>query len=200
MVHSPDPLEDTLKRPITTILPSITTTHHDGGLPSLLSYSSAACRRIGSNTRDGEGWLRVLEEIRRTILWFGWRWPRQSSLRQKDETEMECRPFAACTRDGYVALLPLPPPNSMGLRHQELCSKETKKDKEQKGRDMHKLRCGKWWKDNQGGGQERVCKATQWHQALCHQWSWQRQHEGGWRQWKKHIRQWNCKRQQEDEH
>ncbi len=39
MVHSPDPLEDTLKRPITTIPPSITTTHHDGGLPSPLSYT-----------------------------------------------------------------------------------------------------------------------------------------------------------------
>jgi hypothetical protein len=33
-------------------------------------------------------------------------------LRQKDETETECRPFAACTRDGYVALLPLPPPTA----------------------------------------------------------------------------------------
>ena len=41
MVHSPDPLEDTLKRPITTIPPSITTTHHDGGLPSPLSYTLA---------------------------------------------------------------------------------------------------------------------------------------------------------------
>jgi hypothetical protein len=41
MVHSPDPLKDTLKRPITTIPPSITTTHHDGGLPSPLSYTLA---------------------------------------------------------------------------------------------------------------------------------------------------------------
>jgi hypothetical protein len=43
MVHSPDPLEDTLKikRPITTIPPSITTAHHDGGLPSPLSYTLA---------------------------------------------------------------------------------------------------------------------------------------------------------------
>jgi len=39
MVHSPDPLEDTLKRPITTIPPSITTTHNDGGSPSPLSYT-----------------------------------------------------------------------------------------------------------------------------------------------------------------
>jgi hypothetical protein len=41
VVHSPDPSEDTLKRCITTILPSITTTHHDGGLPSPLSYTLA---------------------------------------------------------------------------------------------------------------------------------------------------------------
>jgi hypothetical protein len=41
MVHGPDTFEDTLKRPITTIPPSITTTHHDGGLPSSLSYTLA---------------------------------------------------------------------------------------------------------------------------------------------------------------
>jgi hypothetical protein len=34
MVHSPDLFGDALKRPITTIPPSITTAHHDGGLPS----------------------------------------------------------------------------------------------------------------------------------------------------------------------
>jgi hypothetical protein len=37
VVHSLDPNEDTLKRRITTVLPSITTAHHDGGLPSPLS-------------------------------------------------------------------------------------------------------------------------------------------------------------------
>ncbi len=42
VVHSPDPSEDTLKRCIaTTVPPSITTTHHDGGLPSPLSYTLA---------------------------------------------------------------------------------------------------------------------------------------------------------------
>jgi hypothetical protein len=41
MVHCPDPSKDTLKRHITTVLPSITTTHHDGGLPSPLSYTLA---------------------------------------------------------------------------------------------------------------------------------------------------------------
>ncbi len=41
VVDGPDLLEDALKRPITTIPPSITTTHHDGGLPSPLSYALA---------------------------------------------------------------------------------------------------------------------------------------------------------------
>ena len=41
MVHSPDLSEYTLKRRITTVPPSITTTHHDGGLPSTLSYTLA---------------------------------------------------------------------------------------------------------------------------------------------------------------
>jgi hypothetical protein len=41
VVHGPDPFEDTLKRPITTIPPSITTTHCDGGLPSPLSCAFA---------------------------------------------------------------------------------------------------------------------------------------------------------------
>jgi hypothetical protein len=41
MVHGQDPFEDALKRPITTIPPSITTRHHDGGLPSPLSYTLA---------------------------------------------------------------------------------------------------------------------------------------------------------------
>jgi hypothetical protein len=41
VVHDPDTFEDALKRPITTIPPSITTTHHDGGLPSPLSYTLA---------------------------------------------------------------------------------------------------------------------------------------------------------------
>jgi hypothetical protein len=41
VVHGPDLFKDALKRPITTIPPSITTTHHDGSLPSPLSYTLA---------------------------------------------------------------------------------------------------------------------------------------------------------------
>jgi hypothetical protein len=40
-LHCPDLFKDALKRPITTIPPSITTTHHDGCLPSPLSYTLA---------------------------------------------------------------------------------------------------------------------------------------------------------------
>ncbi len=41
VVNSLDPSKDTLKRCITTVLPSITTTHRDSGLPSPLSYTLA---------------------------------------------------------------------------------------------------------------------------------------------------------------
>jgi hypothetical protein len=41
VVLGTDPFEDALKRPSNTIPPSITTTHHDGGLPSPLSYTLA---------------------------------------------------------------------------------------------------------------------------------------------------------------
>ena len=59
---------------------------------------------------------------------------------------MECWPFAAYKRDGYVSLLPLPPPNSVGLPHQKLCSRESDKDEEEKGRESHKLHRGVWQK------------------------------------------------------
>jgi hypothetical protein len=41
MVHGPYPSKDALKRPITTIPPFITTTHHDGSMPSPLSCTLA---------------------------------------------------------------------------------------------------------------------------------------------------------------
>jgi hypothetical protein len=41
VVLGTDPFKDALKRPSTTIPPSITATHHDGGLPSQLSYTLA---------------------------------------------------------------------------------------------------------------------------------------------------------------
>jgi hypothetical protein len=41
VVYGLDPFKDALKRPITTIPPSITITHHDGSLPSQLSYTLA---------------------------------------------------------------------------------------------------------------------------------------------------------------
>ena len=70
MVHGPDPFKDALKRPITTIPPSITTAHHDGGLPSPLFYTltdddpplpSTHTQRLRQNLRErnrfqNDGW------------------------------------------------------------------------------------------------------------------------------------------------
>jgi hypothetical protein len=70
MVHSPNPNKDTLKRRIPTVPPSITTTHHDGSLPSPLSYTladdnpplpSTPTQRSRQNVRDrrlfqNDGW------------------------------------------------------------------------------------------------------------------------------------------------
>jgi hypothetical protein len=61
VVYGSDPFEDALKRPITTIPPSITTTHHDGGLPSPLSCALAndnppipsTPKRLRLNSREG---------------------------------------------------------------------------------------------------------------------------------------------------
>ncbi len=72
MVYGPDPFEDALKRPITTIPPSITITHHDGGLPSPLSYTlandnfplpSMPTQRLQQNLRErcqfqNDGWTK----------------------------------------------------------------------------------------------------------------------------------------------
>ncbi len=62
VVYGPNPFKDALKRPITTILPSITTTHHDCGLPSPLSCAlfndnppipSTPTQRSRQNLRNG---------------------------------------------------------------------------------------------------------------------------------------------------
>jgi hypothetical protein len=72
MVHSLDPSKDTLKRRITTVPPSITTTHHDGSLPSPLSYTlannnpplpSMPTQHLRQNLRDrclfwNDGWTK----------------------------------------------------------------------------------------------------------------------------------------------
>jgi hypothetical protein len=61
VVHGPDLFKDALKRPITTIPPSITTTHHDGGLLFPLSYTlsddnpplpSMPTQRLQQNLRE----------------------------------------------------------------------------------------------------------------------------------------------------
>jgi hypothetical protein len=73
VVLGPDPFEDALKRPITTTTSSPTaTTHHDGGLPSPLSYTladddpplpSTCTQRSRQNLRErnrfrDDGWTR----------------------------------------------------------------------------------------------------------------------------------------------
>jgi hypothetical protein len=72
VVLGTDLFEDALKRPITTIPPSITTTHHDGGLPSPLSYTladddpplpSTRTQRLRQNLRErnrfrNNGWTK----------------------------------------------------------------------------------------------------------------------------------------------
>jgi hypothetical protein len=58
----------------------------------------------------------------------------------KDKTEMDCQTVAAWTRDGYVALiLPIFLPSTAWVLHQDLCSKETEGEKEEKDRESHKL-------------------------------------------------------------
>jgi hypothetical protein len=72
VVHGSDPFDDALKRHITTIPPSFTTTHHDGGLLSPLSYTladdnpplpSTGTQRSRQNLRErnqfcNDGWTR----------------------------------------------------------------------------------------------------------------------------------------------
>ncbi len=92
----------------------------------------AACRRIGSETRDGEGWWGVLDKIRETIwtnsramfIWNGWQQPRLCASRWKDRTEMECWTVTACKRDEYVALLPISLHPTAQVLWQDLSSKE----------------------------------------------------------------------------
>jgi hypothetical protein len=115
MVHSPDLLEDTLKRPITTIPPSITTTHHDGGLPSLLSYTladdnpplpSMRTQRSRQNLRErrqfrNDGWTKweavqladELEATREMVKgdWECWKKSEEQSDSDEDDQDKTCQ-------------------------------------------------------------------------------------------------------------
>ncbi len=104
MVHGSDPFKDALKRPITTIPPSITTTHHDGGLPSPLSYTladddpplpSTRTQRLRQNLRErnqfrNDGWtkweaVQLADELEAT--------------RAKAKADWECRKEADKQRE-----------------------------------------------------------------------------------------------------
>ena len=88
-----------------------------------------------------------------------------------------------------------PSPSPQQCRSHTKTSPEMKW-KEKRRKINRKLPCGKWWKVNQGGGQGCMCKAAQWHQALCDQWSQQGQHGGRTQPWKKPNEQWNNSKQQ----
>ncbi len=105
---------------------------------------SAAPGQIQSKTSNEEGWLGVLEEIRGRIrmilqtpfIWFGWWRQRRCPSRWKDKTEVDCQTVAAWTRDGYVALLlPISLPSLARVPQQDIYSKETEGEKEEKDRE-----------------------------------------------------------------
>ena len=62
---------------------------------------------------------------------------------------MECRPFAAYKRDGYVALLPLPPPNRIGVSH-------TKNSAQRNRRKTRRKRAGKFISCTVGSGEKLI--------------------------------------------
>jgi hypothetical protein len=187
MVCSPDTFEDALKRPITIIPPSITTTHHDGGLSSPLSYTladdnpplpSTPIQRLRQNLRErrqfqNNGWtkweaVQLADELEATqemvkADWECWKKleerfkqihgtflsdldeddqdkaHRDERIRLRWNVELSQHAQEMDMSSHFLSL----PPNSRGLPHQELCSKETEKDEEQKSREIHKLRRGK---------------------------------------------------------
>jgi len=94
MVHSPDLLEDTLKRTITTIPPSITTTHHDGGLLSPLSYTLANDDPSLPSTRTQRSRQNIRERGRfRNDGWTKW----EEAVQLADADELEAKQAMAKT-------------------------------------------------------------------------------------------------------
>jgi hypothetical protein len=85
VVHSPDPFKNALKRAITNIPPSITTTHHDGSLPSPFAlrpcqqrpsppFPSTLTQRLMQNLRDSfEMTARQNGNGRQCSSWTNWK-------------------------------------------------------------------------------------------------------------------------------
>jgi hypothetical protein len=129
VVHSPDPTKDTFKRRITTVPPSITTTHHDGSLPSPLSYTLAAddpplpsmpTQRSRQNLRDrrlfqndGQKKWEALQltdklEAKQEMMKADWEcWKKKKQFEQihgpilfdLDDNDQEQAHWDACTRE-----------------------------------------------------------------------------------------------------
>ncbi len=82
VVHSLDPSKDTLKRPITTVLPSITNAHHDGGLPFPLSYTLANDNPPPPSIPT----QRPRQNLRDRRLFWNW-WTKWEAVKLADELE-----------------------------------------------------------------------------------------------------------------
>jgi hypothetical protein len=83
VVLGTDPFEDALKRPITTIPPSITTTHHDGGLPSPLSYTLADDNPPLPSTRTQH----LRQNLRERKIFRNDGWTKWEAVQLTDELE-----------------------------------------------------------------------------------------------------------------
>ena len=85
VVYGLNPFKDALKRPITTIPPSITTTHHDGGLPYPLS-----CTLANDDpplpTTPTQGSRQNLKERR---LFQNYGWSKWEAVQLADKLEMK---------------------------------------------------------------------------------------------------------------
>ena len=84
VVLGPDPFKDALKRPITTTPPSITTTHYDGGLPSLLSYTLAE----DDPPLPSTGTQRSRQNLRERNRFQNDRWTKWEAVQLADKLEV----------------------------------------------------------------------------------------------------------------
>jgi hypothetical protein len=85
VVHGLDLLKDALKRPITTIPPSITTAYHDGGLPSPLSCALANDK----SPLPSSPTQRSRQNLRERRLFQNDGWTKWEAVQLADELEVE---------------------------------------------------------------------------------------------------------------
>jgi hypothetical protein len=85
VVYGPDPFKDALKIPIITIPPSITTTHHDGGLPSPLSCALAT----GHPPLPSTPTKHLRQNLRERHLFQNNGWTKWEAVQLADKLEMK---------------------------------------------------------------------------------------------------------------